>query len=122
MKKIIFISLIFVILITLFIISGGKRTDVALKDFNLSEDGNKITLNTIVASSTGYIRTLKVKQGGDNKYITFYSTFGINNPIGAKDSFEIDLNSSCDEIYFYKGDGGYKLVLQKENKEWKLVK
>lgn len=121
MKKVIIILVIIILLVTVLVVTGGKRTDVALRDFQVSEDGSKITLNTMVTSSAGYTRKLKVKQGGDNKYITFYSTFGINNPIGSKDIFEIDLNSSCEEIYFYKGDGGYRLVLQKESNEWKLV-
>jgi len=62
----------------------------------------------------GYTKTMKIKQGGDNKYITFYSTYGLNNRMGAKNKFVIDLNTSCEEIYFYSGDGGYRLVLKKD--------
>lgn len=100
---------------------GGKRTDVFLHNFSVSEDGTKIKLNVGVSSSAGYIRTLHVKQGGDNKYITFFSTFGINNKLNSKNEFEIELNPSCEEIYFYTGDGGYKSILQKNaNGEWEI--
>lgn len=121
-KKVIsIISFLIIAIGILFIFTGGKRTDVVLRDFEISEDGTKITLRTMVTSSAGYTRKLKVKQGGDNKYITFYSTYGINNSIGAKDKFEIEINPSCEEIYFYAGDYGYRLVLQKEENEWKKV-
>lgn len=119
-------SIIIVILLLggLLISTGGKRTDVYLRNYFISEDGNTMTLDVSVVSSMGYIRSIKVKQGGDNKYITFYSTFGLNSTLGAKSKFEIEINPYCDEIYFYKGDGGYKLVLEKDRdtNEWSEVK
>ena len=104
----------------LFFSTGGKRTDIMLTDYSLSQNGSIMTINVAVASSMGYVRTLSVKQDGDNKYITFYQTYGINSSIGAKDTFQIELNPLCKEIYFYEGDDQYKLVLQKnaETNEW----
>ena len=52
-----------------------------------------------------------------NYYLTFYSTFGINSKLGAKDNFEITLDENVDEIYFYTGNKGYKKVLEKKNWE-----
>lgn len=107
-----------------FISMGGKRSDVYLNNYMISEDGNKMILDVSVMGSMGYVRNLKIKQGGDNKYITFYSTFGLNNRLGAKDKFEIDLNSFCGDLYFYSGDGGYRLVLEKDNEKdtWTIIK
>ena len=93
--------------------SGRARTDVYLKNFEVSSDGKIMTLKVGVTSSTGYIRKIKRTSGSMNYYYTFYSTFGINSKIGAKDTFEIGLDENVDEIYFYTGDGGYKLVLTK---------
>lgn len=93
---------------------GGKRTDVYLQDFQVSEDGTRMRMKVAVSSSMGYIRTLKVKQGGDNQYITFYSTFGLNNKFGAKNEFEIEVNPTYEEIYFYRGNGDYELELRKD--------
>ena len=125
-KKTIILFLIFIIIMIMIIliITGGKRTDVVLKDFLVSKDGTKITLHTMVTGSAGYTRKLKIKQGGDNKYITFYSTYGINSNLGAKSIFEVELDPFCREIYFYKGDGGYKLVLKKDTNtnQWGIVK
>lgn len=126
-KKILIIFLIIIVIILGLFFLGGfkKRTDVVLTNYSLSENGTKIKLNIGIASSAGYARNIKVKQGGDNKYITFYSTFGfLNNKFGAKNEYEINLNPSCTEIYFYKGDGGYRLVLQKNEitNEWEIVK
>ncbi len=116
-KKIaIILTLIIAIVLAIFIATGfKKRTDVVITDYSVSEDGTKIKLNVAVSSSMGYTRSLKIKQGGDNKYITFYSTFGgFNSKIGAKNTFEIEVDSMCSKIYFYKSDGGYNLVLEKD--------
>ena len=126
-KKIIIIFSGLLIIITALFFAGGfrKRNDVVLTNYSVTEDGKMMKLNIGITSSIGYARNLKVKQGGDNKYITFYSTFGfLNSKIGAKSEYEIELDPFCSEIYFYKGDGGYNLVLKKDEltKEWKFVK
>ena len=104
MKKILIILVCLLLLLfslsALFLLSSKARTDVYLKAFELSEDGKTMTLHVGLSSSAGYLRKMVVKQGGDNKYITFYSTPGINSKIGAKDTFELDLNPSAGEIYF----------------------
>ena len=124
-KLLIIIVIIFLILIAMLIKSGfTKRTDVVLTGYTLSEDGTKMKIYTTVSSSAGYVRDVKVKQGGDNLYLTFYSTFGFfNSDYKAKSQFEIELNPSCTEIYFYKGHGGYSLELQKneEVNEWETM-
>lgn len=115
-----------VIIIILFFAEGlKKRTDAVLTNYSISEDGAKMKLNIAISSSIGNARALEIKQGGDNKYITFYSAFGfLNSKLGAKSEYEIELNPSCSEIFFYKGDGEFKLVLQKDEttKEWRLIK
>lgn len=120
-KKTLIISIIVIaiILVGLFLASGGSRTDVFLKDFELSQNGETMTLKVGVSSSAGYIRKMKRTSGSMNYYFTFYSTFGINSKLGAKDTFEIELDNNVDEIYFYTGGKGYKKVLEKnDNGEW----
>jgi len=105
-----------------FILTGGKRTDVFLGDFSV--DGNTMTIKVGVSSSAGYIRKMKRTSGSMNYYLTFYKTFGINSKIGAKNTFEIELDKNVDEIYFYRGNNGYQKVLQKNKTtgEWSFVK
>ncbi len=95
-----------------------------ITDYSVSEAGDVITLKVGVASSMGYIRTLKASEDGNKKLITFYSTYGLNSNIGAKNEFQVKLNPSCDEIYFYSENDGYKLKLQKnsETNEWERAK
>ena len=118
--------LVTAIIMILFFCRGlEKRTDVVLTDYTISEDGEKMKLNITTTSSIGSARALEIKQGGDNIYIAFYSAFGfLNSKFGAKSEYEIELNPSCTEIYFYKGDGEYELVLQKSEttNEWSFVK
>jgi len=120
-KKLLINSSIVISLIVIgfFIVSGGSRTDVFLKDFELSQDGKIMTLKVGVTSSAGYIRKMKRTSGSMNYYFTFYSTFGINSKLGAKDTFTIDIDNNVDEIYFYTGGKGYKKVLElNDNGEW----
>lgn len=93
------------------------RTDVYLAEYEVSQDGNQIEMKVGVASSMGYIRSFRSKQGGFNEYVTFYPAFGgLNSKIGAKNTFVLQIDGiNCDEIYFYHGDGGYQLVLQKDS-------
>lgn len=114
-KKILLISLLIISVLGILFIKTGftKQTDVYLDDYTISEDGGILTLKTSIASSIGYTRTLKVKHGGDNLYITFYPTFGLNNPIGSKNTFPIEITPLNEAIYFYSGNGGYKLILKK---------
>lgn len=123
-NKIMIIILVMITLVGLILSTGGKRYDVYLSDYSISEDGSKITLHIATMSSMGYVREAKIKQGEANQYITFYSTFGLNSDFGAKDQFEIDLSPSCDAIYFYSGDGGYRLKLKRnlDTNEWEEVK
>ena len=124
-KKLIIISFIIlvIILIGLFLAMGSSRTDVYLKDFEVSSDGKIMTLKVGVTSSSGYVRKMKRTSGSTNHYYTFYSTFGINSKLGAKDTFKIELDEDMDEIYFYTGDKGYKLVLTKHKVtgEWTKI-
>lgn len=124
-KKILLIGVIVIVLFifVLLLLTGRARTDVYLKNFKLSEDGKTMTLEVGVSSSAGYVRKMKKTSGSMNYYYTFYSTFGINSKIGAKDTFEIQLDNNVDEIYFYSGDKGYRLVLVKNSAtgEWEKV-
>ena len=122
-KVLIIIGVLIVISVCLFLLTGGARTDVYLEDFELSMDGKKMILKIGVSSSAGYVRKMKRTGGSTNGYYTFYSTYGINSKIGAKEMFEIDIDEEMDEIYFYTGDKGYRLVLAKwyPTQNWEKV-
>ena len=123
-KKII-ISIVVVILVIIagwFLSTGSARTDVFLRDFSFDEKCNQMTIKVGVSSSAGYVRKMKQTSGSMNYYYTFYSTFGINSKLGAKYTFEIQLDNNVDEIFFYTGGKGYTKVLEKnENGEWVKV-
>ena len=123
-KNLVGIIVLVIILIGSFVlVTGRARTDVVLGGYDLSADGKVMTLKVGVQSSAGYIRRMKRTSGSMNYYLTFYSTFGINSKFGAKDTFEIELDENVDEIYFYTGNKGYKLVLIKDSvtQEWKKI-
>ena len=123
-RNIIITVFIFVLIAGLLFLSTGKaRTDVFLRDFSVDEKSNIMNIKVGVSSSAGYVRKMKRTSGSMNYYYTFYSTFGINSKIGAKDTFKIQLDNNVDAIYFYTGYGGYKKVLtkNKETNEWTKV-
>lgn len=127
MKKRITLIIILVTFIAIGVLlfsTGGKMSDVFLNDYRVSEDGNVMSLKVGVASSIGYVRTMKERQDDRKIYLTFYSTYGLNSNIGANSEFQIDLKPAINEIYFYRGDSGYKMILQKNENtdEWNLVR
>lgn len=116
-KNSLFIVIVIIIIgVGLFLATGKARTDVVLSDFKVSEDNTKMTIKINVSSSAGYVRKMKRTGGSMNYYYTFYSAFGINSKIGAKDTFEIELDQNVDEIYFYTSSKGYTKVLEKNEK------
>lgn len=112
-KIIIIIILLLIPLIFLLIEKNRKITNVFLKDYEVSPDGKTIKIEVGVSSSMGYIKNIRVTQGAENQYITFYSTFGLNNEFNSNNEFEVELDPLCQKIYFYEGDDKYHLVLQK---------
>lgn len=112
-RKLIIVCIALMVLVigSLFLLTGKARTDVYLKDFEVSSDGKKMILKVGVSGSSGYVRKIERTSDSTNGYYTFYSTYGINSKLGAKDTFEIELDEDMNEIYFYTGSGGYKLVL-----------
>jgi hypothetical protein len=124
-KKIRFIVILsLIIVIGLLVLSTGRKiTGVMITDYSVSKVGNIITLKVGVVGSMGYIKTLKASEDGNKELITFYSTYGLNSNIGAKNEFQVKLKPSCDEIYIYSGNDEYKLKLQKNSEsEWERVK
>lgn len=103
-----------------------KRSDVALGEYSVSEDGKELTFTAGVISSMGYTRGFKDEGGGVKPhYLTFYNTFGgLNSSFGAKREFVLELDENDSEIWFRCNDGGFELVLKKNEAsgEWENVK
>ena len=104
--------------------TGGKISGIIITDYTVTDDGSQMNLKVNIMSSMGFIRTIKTKNEGNKKFITFYSTYGFNSSLGAKSEFQIKLDPNCDEIYFYSGRDEYKLKLQKDKitNKWNMVK
>lgn len=123
-KRAITVITVIVVLVVTFLIGTGfrKRTDVVLVDYSVSEEGAAINLGVQVYSSMGYIREFKNNGGGVKPhYLTFYSTFGgLNSSLGTVNSFVLELEADDTEIYFNRPNGGYELVLVKDEEtgEW----
>lgn len=117
-KKIITVIAGIVVLIVVFFIGTGfmKNSNIVLTHYSISEDGTEITMDVGVSVSIGYVRSFQNKGGGVKPhYLTFYSTFGgINSSLGAKNTFTLKLAPEDTEIYFNRTDGGYELVLVKD--------
>ena len=95
-----------------------EQTSVVLTDYTISEDGSEIVLTVSTASSMGYVRDYADKGGATKPhYLHFYSAFGgLNGSWGSKNEFVLELAPDDTEIYFYRGDGGYDLVLKKNKR------
>lgn len=92
----------------------GKRTDVCLAGFSVSEEHSVITVETALSGSMGYIRGIETEKGQNEIHCAFYSTFGgLNSRIGAKSRFEIPIDDSVEKIYFDRGTEPDILVLER---------
>ena len=105
------------LLLAAFGLFGGGRSDVMVLEHNETDQG--LLLKVGVSSSAGYIRSVKVKETEGDALVDFYSTFGINNPNGAKNEFLLELDPECERILFRRGSHNYRCVLEKNQKgEW----
>lgn len=115
---------IITVMIIIFISFGfNTRNDVLLLGHSVSPNGTAIGMTVTVASSSGYTRGYRIRERGENCYITFYSTFG-KLPIGGKKYFNVKVNPKCQNIYFNRIGRNYELVLMKDSETniWKEIK
>ena len=123
-KKVLIIIGILIALLVIFFIGTGltKNPNVVIREYSVSEDGSKLNFTVGMPFSIGYTRGYKNKGGGvKSHYLNFYNTFGtIFVSLGAKFDYVLELDEDDTEIYFNRTDGGYELVLQKneETGEW----
>ena len=66
-------------------------------EFTVSPDGTA-TVRVSVVSSVGYVRDCRIDTRDDGLYLTFYSTYGLNNPNGARDTFTISCPQNAIEF------------------------
>lgn len=121
-KVLIIISLIIALVLILFIGTGfTKNPNVVIREYSVNEDSSELNFTVGMPYSIGYTRGYKNKGGGvKSHYLNFYNTFGvINSSWGAKFDYVLELDEDDTEIYFNRTDGGYELVLQKNQETGK---
>ena len=120
-RKVIFVVMIVILTAAMgFLCLGGKRDDVMIEDFSVSADGSEMTLKAGIAGSAGYLRKAKVRYDDEHKtvLVDFYSTFGINNPVGAEDTFVIPLKPDSENILFNRGNNYYAALAKDADGRW----
>lgn len=120
MKILVAAAAVLIVLAVCFLILGGRRDDVVITEYSVSADGGEMTLKAGVAGSAGYLRKAKVRYDDEHKtvLVDFYSTFGINNPVGAEDTFVIPLKPDSENILFNRGDNYYAAFAKGEDGQW----
>lgn len=120
-RKVIFVVMIVILTAAMgFLCLGGRRDDVMIEDFSVSADGSEMTLKAGIAGSAGYLRKVKVRYDDEYKtvLVDFYSTFGINNPVGAEDTFVIPLKPDSENILFNRGNNYYAALAKDADGRW----
>ena len=124
------LSIIIVILLLLgcayyFGVGFLPATNVVVTDFEVSEQQDSMTIQTSIATSAGYTRSVKnVSDDPEKMMLKFYSAFGgVNGSIGAKSEFDLPISPECEEIYVLLYDD-YRLTLAKNptTGEWERIK
>ena len=107
------------LLLAAFGLFGGGRSDVILLDYTQTDEG--ILIKVGVSSSAGYIRSIKAKGQEGDVLVEFYSTFGVNNPRGAKTEFLLELSPEWERVLFRRGRDSFRTVLVKDGEGgWNL--
>lgn len=118
-RKVIFVVMIVILTAAMgFLCLGGKRDDVMIEDFSVSADGSEMTVHAGVFSSAGYLRKINVSYDDHAVMVDFYSTFGINNPMGAEDTFVIPLKPDSENILFNRGNDYYAALAKDADGRW----
>lgn len=113
------VGIVVILLSAFFFITGGRCGDVSLSGFTVTDDGSVMVLEAGVATSAGYLRAVSTKSDGNVLYVTFYRTFGINNSIGSRHLFPIELPEECTEIHIWRYEKGFVKTLEKnEDGTW----
>ena len=99
------------LLLAAFGLFGRGRSDVVLLDYTQTDEG--ILIKAGVSSSAGYIRSMKAKEQEGDVLVEFYSTFGVNNPRGAKTEFLLELSPEWERVLFRRGGDSIRTVLVK---------
>lgn len=124
------LSIIIVVLLLLgcayyFGVGFLPATNVVVTDFEVSEQQDSMTIQTSIATSAGYTRSVKnVSNDPEKMMLKFYSAFGgVNGSIGAKSEFDLPISPECEEIYVLLYDD-YRLTLAKNptTGEWERIK
>ena len=118
MKILVAAAAVLIVLAVCFLILGGKRDDVMIEDFSVSADGSEMTVHAGVFSSAGYLSKINVSYDDHAVLVDFYSTFGINNPVGAEDTFVIPLKPDSENILFNRGNDYYAAFAKGEDGQW----
>ena len=121
-KNLVWISVVLVILLAfggLILQMGGRMGDV-FADAELMADG-RTKINACVASSIGYVRTMDMRVEGEDVYLDFYRTFGLNQPLGARNEYIVSIPQNVQRICVWQY-GEYR-VLHERNAEgsWERV-
>ena len=118
MKILVAAAAVLIVLAVCFLCLGGKRDDVMIEDFSVSADGSEMTVHAGVFSSAGYLRKINVSYDNHAVMVDFYSTFGINNPVGAEDTFVIPLKPDSENILFNRGNDYYAALAKDADGRW----
>lgn len=102
----------------------GRRMSNVCIDVEPLEDGS-MQVKADVMSSIGYVRDVEMKTEGEAVYLDFYRTFGLNQPLGARSAFWLDIPAQAQRIYVWRSHTGqsYRLAYEKDaHGRWMPVK
>ena len=126
-KPLTIIAIIILLILGAYYIGLGflPTTNVVVTDFQVAEQQDSMTIQTSIATSAGYTRSVKnVSDDPEKMMLKFYSAFGgVNGSIGAKSEFDLPLSPECEEIYVLLYDD-YRLTIAKNptTGEWERIK
>ena len=109
-RKYVWISIVIVVLLALcaLVLPLGGRAGDAFAEAEMLANG-RTRIHAGIISSVGYVRNMEMTVEGEEVYLDFYRTFGINQPIGARNEFTVSIPRDVQRMYVWQF-GEYRLL------------
>lgn len=109
-RNLVWVSVCIVLMLALcgLVLPLGGRVQDAYAEAEMLVNG-RTRIHTGIVSSVGYVRSMEMTVEGEEAYLDFYRTFGINQSIGARNEFTVSIPREVQRVYIWQY-GEYRLL------------
>ena len=121
-RNLVWVSVCIVLMLALcgLVLPFGGRAQDAYAEVEMLVNG-RTRIHTGIVSSVGYVRNMEMTVEGEEAYLDFYRTFGINQPIGARNEFIVRIPYEVQRMYVWQFGEDHLLYVRGADGGWEKV-